>query len=351
MKIKCKHIMSFSATVLMFAYVAMAHAQSAQQIAKKTFGSTVLLVMEDANGQPLSLGSGFFVGRGQIASNLHVVEGAARGYAKLVGQKTKYDIKGISAIDAKRDLVILNISDATAPAISLGASDAVEVGETIFAVGNPRGLEGTFSEGIVSSIRDVGTDKLIQITAPISPGSSGGPVLNSKGEVVGVAVATFHGGQNLNFAIPVNYLEDLIAKISVAKPLSNEHTRESEASIFSNLGGQKADGVSSGNLTWDVPCTRDKCFCSSGECAYSFSLRNHLRENVQNVYCLVVFYDLQDSPVEVGLVEFAGPILAGLAKRVKSHVHESVPGLSSQWVSGKRKVNVEFRILDFEIVE
>ena len=65
------------------------HAQTAQEIAKKAFGSTVLLVMEDANGQPLSLGSGFFVRDGEIASNLHVVEGAARGYAKLVGQKTK----------------------------------------------------------------------------------------------------------------------------------------------------------------------------------------------------------------------------------------------------------------------
>ena len=64
-----------------------ANAQSAQVIAKKAFGSTVLLVMEDANGQPLSLGSGFFVGAGEIASNLHVVEGAVRGYAKLVGQK------------------------------------------------------------------------------------------------------------------------------------------------------------------------------------------------------------------------------------------------------------------------
>ena len=65
-----------------------AHAQTAQQIAKKAFVSTVLLVMEDANGQPLSLGSGFFVRDKEIASNLHVIEGTARGYAKLVGQKT-----------------------------------------------------------------------------------------------------------------------------------------------------------------------------------------------------------------------------------------------------------------------
>ena len=177
-------------------------AQTAQEVAKKAFGSTVLLVMEDANGKPMSLGSGFFVRDGIIASNLHVVQGASRGYAKVVGQKTKYDIEGICGIDSGRDLVLLKIPAAKTPSLSLGNSDAAEVGEPIFAIGNPQGLEGTFSQGIISSIREVGSDKLLQITAPISPGSSGGPVLNSKGEVIGVSVATFKGGQNLNFAIP-----------------------------------------------------------------------------------------------------------------------------------------------------
>ena len=143
-----------------------ANAQTPQQIAKKAFGSTVLLVMEDANGQPISLGSGFFVRKGQIATNLHVVEGAIRGYAKLVGQKTKYDIEGITAIDPQRDLVILKVSAVGLQALSLGDSDAVQVGESVYAVGNPRGLEGTFSQGIISSIREVGTDKLLQITTP-----------------------------------------------------------------------------------------------------------------------------------------------------------------------------------------
>ena len=77
------------AVVLVCVRANLANAQTAQEIAKKAFGSTVLLVMEDANGQSLSLGSGFFVRDGEIASNLHVVEGAVRGYAKLVGQKTK----------------------------------------------------------------------------------------------------------------------------------------------------------------------------------------------------------------------------------------------------------------------
>ena len=197
----------------MFLGASSADGQTAQEVAKKAFGSTVLPVMEDANGQPLSLGSGFFVRDGEVASNLHVVEGAARGYAKLVGQKTKYDIEGITTIDPQRDLVVIKISASGSPTLALGSSDAVQVGESIYAVGNPQGLEGTFSQGIVSSIREVGTDKLLQITAPISPGSSGGPVLNGKGEVIGISVATFRGGQNLNFAIPSDYLTTLLGKV------------------------------------------------------------------------------------------------------------------------------------------
>jgi len=252
------------------------YAQTAQQIAKKAFRSTVLLVMEDANGQPLSLGSGFFVRNGQAASNLHVVEGAARGYAKIIGQKTKYDIEGILAVDSKRDLVVLKIADARAGAVTFGNSESVQIGETVYAVGNPQGLEGTFSQGIVSSIREVGTDKLLQITAPISPGSSGGPVLNGKGEVIGVSVATFRGGQNLNFAIPSNYLKMLLGKVGPAKPLAQAKSSKTQRSILSDLGGRSSKGLEGGQLVWQYP------YGVSGD--YSISLRNRLRENVKNVF-------------------------------------------------------------------
>jgi len=314
------------------------YAQTAQQIAKKAFRSTVLLVMEDANGQPLSLGSGFFVRDGEVASNLHVVEGAARGYAKIVGQKTKYDIEGITAVDPERDLVVLKISGARAGAVTLGNSESVQVGETVYAVGNPQGLEGTFSQGIISSIREVGTNKLLQITAPISPGSSGGPVLNGKGEVIGVSVATFRGGQNLNFAIPSNYLKTLLGKAGALKSLAQAKPMRSQRSILSDLGGRSSEGVIGGQLAWDLPGNQ-----FSG--AYSFSLRNRLREPVKNIYCLLIFRDTQGNPLDIDVVEFKGLIPAGLAKRVTSRVHESV-GVLTKW----RDSAVEFRILDFEIV-
>lgn len=321
----------------------LANAQTPQQIAQKAFASTVLLVMEDANGQPLGLGSGFFVKPNQVATNLHVVEGAARGYAKLVGQKSKREIEGITAVDARRDLVILQISALGAPTVSLGDSDTILVGETVYAVGNPYGLEGTFSQGIISSVRTVGTDKVLQLTAPISPGSSGGPVLNERGKVIGVSVATFRGGQNLNFAIPSNYLAVLVAQVGVPKSFSRTAQTKSQRSMLAGLGGKSVKGVTGDRLTWTYPRGQ------SGN--YSFSLRNRLRESVRNVYCSVIFYDAQGVPIDVDAVQLQGSIPAGLAKRVDSEVHSSVQELTTRVGSKVAHTKVEIRVLDFDIVE
>ncbi len=201
--------------------MAVAAAETPQQIAKRALDVTVLLVMADANGQPLGVGSGFFVRTNQIATNFHVIEGAARGAAKRVGQKMEYTIEGFTALDEKHDLAILQVSVSGVQPLPLGDSDAVEIGDTVYVAGNPKGyLEGTFSDGIISGIRGDSTDKRLQMTAPISPGSSGGPVLNGVGEVIGVSVMTIEGGQNLNFAIPSNDLKALVARLVPAKPLS-----------------------------------------------------------------------------------------------------------------------------------
>ncbi len=321
-----------------------ATAQTAQEIARKAFSSTVLLVIEDSNGQPLSLGSGFFVRAGEVATNLHVVEGAARGYAKLVGEKTKYDIKGIIAVDPERDLVVLKISGGGQKILPLGNSDSVQVGDSVFAVGNPQGLEGTFSQGIISSIREVGADRLIQLTAPISPGSSGGPVLSGKGEVIGVSVATFRGGQNLNFAIPSNYLKSLAATSGEVKPLSAAQVAKNRKSILADLGGRSSEGVFGASLSYDS---------SSGLGDYSFSLINKLREPVGNIYCIIVFYDKQATPLDFQVVHYSGVIPAGMAKRITGVVDRSVEKLNSDWRKRPPRLpegEVEFRVLDFEIV-
>lgn len=321
----------------------MAHAQTAQDIAKRAFGSTVLLVMEDANSQPLSFGSGFFIREDEVASNLHVIESAARGYAKIIGQKAKYDIEGITAVDPERDLVVLKISGARAGGIELGNSDSVQVGDIVYAVGNPQGLEGTFSQGIVSSIREAGTDNLIQVTAPISPGSSGGPVLNAKGEVIGVSVATFRGGQNLNFAIPSNYLKILLGKTGPAKPLAQAKTGKAQRSILADLGERSSEGVVGAQLTWELAAAQ------TGD--YTFSLRNQLHDNVSNIYCLLVFYGSDGAPLDIDVVQYSGTIPAGLAKRVSGKVDGSVQELTTAYGSKTPRTKVEMRILDFRITD
>ena len=200
---------------------ALPAAEAARDIAKKVLPSVVLLVMEDDAGRPLGIGSGFFVRDGVIATNMHVIKGASRGHARLPGDETKYDIAGTLGSDSARDLVLLSVENMKAPPLKIGDSSKAVVGDEVYAAGNPQGLEGTFSSGIVSGVRTVGEDHLLQITAPISPGSSGGPVVNSGGEVIGVSVATLEEGQNLNFAIPSAYLLPLISGTSKLTPLAS----------------------------------------------------------------------------------------------------------------------------------
>lgn len=319
-----------------------AQAQTAQEIAQNAFASTVLLVMEDANGQPLSLGSGFFVHNNEIVTNLHVVAGAARGYAKLIGQTKKYEIEGLTGVDLNYDLAILKASTGNTRFLTLGDSESVQIGDSVYAVGNPQGLEGTFSQGIVSSIREIGTGKFFQMTAPISPGSSGGPVLSAEGEVIGVSVATYKGGQNLNFAIPVSYLKSLLGKTGPVKPLKQTKSATAQRSVLSDLGGRTVDGVSGGQLAWTWTELQ------SGE--YTFSLQNKLRENIKNVYCLVIFYDGKNNPIEIDVVRHQGLIPPGLARRVTSKVDGSVQKLTTPQSRMNPKTKIEFRILNFEIV-
>ncbi|MDE0044194.1 MAG: trypsin-like peptidase domain-containing protein, partial [Candidatus Poribacteria bacterium] len=144
------------------------------------------------------------------------------GYAKLVNTATPYPIEGVTATDETNDLALLKVTVHGILPLDLGDSDAVQIGETVYVAGNPMGFEGTFSDGIISGRRDTATKKeRLQMTAPISPGSSGGPVLNRKGEVIGVSTSIYNPlfGQNLNFAVPSKALEALLHQSGEAKPI------------------------------------------------------------------------------------------------------------------------------------
>ena len=211
--------------LLLFCTINTAPAQTtlpAEDIAEKALAATVYLEMKDKNGKTLGIGSGFFVKPNLIATNYHVIEGAAKGTAKLVGKYITYNIEGVTATDKTNDLALLKVTAYGIKPLSLGDSDVVRIGETVYVAGNPKGLEGTFSDGIISSRRDKLTKERLQMTAPISPGSSGGPVLNRKGEVIGISVAGHQAldAQNLNFAIPSKYLRKLLEQSNPPQPLS-----------------------------------------------------------------------------------------------------------------------------------
>lgn len=229
----------FLLALLLFGH-SSASAQDARLVAKHIFPSIVMLEMRDDKNHPISLGSGFFVRPDIVVTNYHVIEGASDGFAKIVGKTSIYRIEAVVGIDEAKDLVLLKLTGANGKPLVLADVSKIEVGQEVFALGNPKGLEGTISPGIISgsTLRQVSNEDLIQITAPISPGSSGGPVVNRRGEVLGVAVLSIKGGQNLNFAIPSSYLAILLAKSRTVSTLSdlsrrseNFATSDSEASL------------------------------------------------------------------------------------------------------------------------
>jgi serine protease Do len=160
-----------------------------------------------------SLGTGFVVsGDGLVASNLHVIAGNSKITVTLADHR-EYDVVEIFSGDRQRDLVIMRIEAQKLPVLSLGDSDAIHPGDAVVAIGHPLGLEDTVSNGLVSAIRKLDDDlTVLQISAPIAPGSSGGPIFNDRGEVIGVATAIMMGGQNLNFGVPITYVKDLLKR-------------------------------------------------------------------------------------------------------------------------------------------
>jgi S1-C subfamily serine protease len=195
-------------------------ALTSRDIALRSFASVVLVSTADARGRPLSFGSGFVVRKGVVLTNLHVLKGCTAGSVRLIGDGESARIAGALAWDAALDLALLSVPTLEAAPLSLGDSSAASIGDKVFVVSNPQNLEGTFSEGIVSGKRKLADVRLLQITAPISGGSSGGPVLDANARVIGVATSSLKTGQNLNFAITVEYVAKLMQAIGEVRALA-----------------------------------------------------------------------------------------------------------------------------------
>lgn len=201
---------------------AQAKRYTVPELAKAMAPAVVFIGNVDSSGQVQSIGSGFVVhADGIIVTNYHVIEGANALQVKMKDGEI-YDRVEVVDHDERRDIAVLKIrAFKKLPTLAL-ASEQPEPGEEAVAIGNPQGLEHTVSVGVVSAYRQAQGFRLMQISVPISPGSSGGPLFNINGEVVGITSAgvTAEGAQNLNFAVPIDYARPLITATSVPVPIA-----------------------------------------------------------------------------------------------------------------------------------
>jgi hypothetical protein len=316
----------------------LAYAQSTtSQIVKKYSPSVVTIVALDQNDQPLSLGSGFFINtEGDIASNHHLLEGSAKAIIKTMDGR-RGEVLEIINDDPQLDLLIAKTSLKNTNPLPLGDSDTVIVGEEIIAIGNPAGLEGTVSNGIVSGVRKAEGFKSIQITAPISPGSSGGPVFNSTGKVIGITTAYLYIGQNLNFAMPINYLKSLkpssMNLSSLPKIMPKAGTVEKDRTLVEVFDVHyENETLSIEDLTSIV-----------------FAIKNLSNYPIKNIKLIFVYKNSEREVISYSAMEIEETILPQLALQFSQSHH--VKYFNKWELDGSvfRKGEVEIRILDYQI--
>ncbi|KAF0142137.1 MAG: TPR repeat-containing protein [Stygiobacter sp.] len=198
-------IISIILFLLIYSPNTFSQSLTAEQIYKKVSNAVVVVHAYDENNRLASQGSGVVLNdKGYVVTNYHVLSGNDR--LEILHGKEVVPYVDIIGIDVEKDILILKIDAKKFPSVKVGDSKNLNIGQRVYAIGSPMGLENSISEGIISGLRSV--DELqrnfIQITASISPGSSGGAVVNNKGELIGISTLTAKEGQNLNFAIPID---------------------------------------------------------------------------------------------------------------------------------------------------
>ncbi|MBP1776661.1 MAG: repeat-containing protein [candidate division NC10 bacterium] len=182
-----------------------AHALPPDQVFKAVKDAVVVVRSLDTQGRLISQGSGVLISPGRVATNCHVVR---RGNSYQVGRGEERVAATLYAEDGEKDICLLDAADIRGEPTQLGLAAQLKVGDPVYAVGAPRGLELSLSDGIVSQLRG-GPPPLIQTTAAISPGSSGGGLFDGDGRLVGLTTLYVRGGQSLNFAMPVEWIAEI----------------------------------------------------------------------------------------------------------------------------------------------
>jgi len=310
----------------------------ANEIIPTVLEQVVMIISMDENYQPISIGSGFVIGKnGEIATNYHVIEGASSAIVKFVNKEEKYTVDNIIQTSTKYDLAIIKISTKSTP-LSLGDDELASVGNRIYAIGNPEGLEGTVSEGIISGFRKVEENfRIMQITAPISPGSSGGPVINQNGQVIGVASASIIIGQNLNFAVPVNKLKEIISKPS-------KNITFNKANLPVDKDQKMAQQAENTNLV-NVFNVEIGTRYTNGSAHISFSVKNNLQRDIKNIKVLISWRSSSGEVLHFSPI-FVEDIIPSFQTKI----------IQKEYVEGVGRLpylnfKAETRIIDYEILE
>ncbi|RFP77838.1 serine protease [Hydrogenophaga borbori] len=170
---------------------------------------------QDAAGRPLAQGSAVVVGPGRLITNCHVLRQAK---SLAVSRENVSYGATLEHPDTERDLCQLKVANFTAPPAAMAPPDALLTGARVYAIGSPRGLETTISDGLLSGIRRgaSGAIEALQISVPISPGSSGGGLFDEQGRLIGITTAGLRDSQNLNFALPAEWIADVPARAQAA---------------------------------------------------------------------------------------------------------------------------------------
>jgi tetratricopeptide (TPR) repeat protein len=213
--------------------------ESLPDLVRRVKPSVVSVLTYDAKGEPLISGSGFFIRPGQVVTNMHVIRGARRvEIHTLEGKGRTYPVAGALAVDEEADLALLSVEVPAERTRPLPLATALpDEGEQVFLIGNPLRLEGSVSDGIVSAVREVpAVGRIIQITAPVSHGNSGSPLLNMSGQVIGIVTVKVTNGQNINLALGVERIASLQpAELIAFDQLASKNKSTTQPEVLAEL--------------------------------------------------------------------------------------------------------------------
>jgi hypothetical protein len=201
-----RHSAITTAAVLLNLGSHLSHGKTATEVYEQASASTVVVRNVDPLAKKQSIGSGVVLGDGQVVTNCHVIKNAKVLSVRNMGKEYPASLQ---YADWPRDLCSLNVEGLDAPSVLLGNSKTLKVGAKVYALGTPKGLALTLSDGIVSGFRERKAGRYIQTTAAISRGSSGGGLFDEKGALIGLTTFYMADGQNLNFALPIEWLSEL----------------------------------------------------------------------------------------------------------------------------------------------